>query len=44
MKDKSIKLSITLPPEIIKKLDDGDYNRSKLIIRLLKEYIEKNKK
>jgi hypothetical protein len=28
----------------VKKINDGDYNRSKLIIRLLRKYFQKNKK
>jgi metal-responsive CopG/Arc/MetJ family transcriptional regulator len=37
-------ISITLSKEILKKLDDGKYNKSKLIDSLLTEYFEKNKK
>ena len=45
MKEKKYKsLSITVSPENAKKLDDGKYNRNKLIISLLKEYLEKLKK
>jgi len=44
MKNETMKLSITLSPETIKKLEEGDFNKSKLIIRLLKEYIEKKQK
>ena len=44
MKSETTKLSITLSPEIIKKLNDGDFNRSKLIIRLLKKHFQKKEK
>ena len=44
MKNETTKLSITLSPETIKNLEEGDFNKSKLIIRLLKEYIEKKQK
>ena len=44
MKKKELKsISIALDPEINKKLDEGKYNRSKLIDSLLDEYF-KNKK
>jgi hypothetical protein len=36
--DKRIKISITLSPEINKKLDQGIINKSKLIEKLLKDY------
>ena len=38
------KISISLPTELLKKMEDGDYNKNKLITRLLKEYLNKNKK
>lgn len=44
MKKETTKLSITLSSKIIKKLEEGDFNKSKLIIRLLREYVEKKKK
>ncbi len=40
------KITISLSPEIIKQLEDGNYNRSKLIDLLLTEHfnIKKEKK
>ena len=40
------KISVALSPEIIKLLEDGKYNKSKLIDSLLTEHLaeEKNKK
>ena len=45
MKDKKEfeKISIALSQEILKKLDDGNYNKSKLIDTLLTEYFKKEK-
>jgi hypothetical protein len=37
------KISIALSPEILKKLDEGNYNKSKLIDSLLTEYFKKEK-
>nr|QBM02826.1 hypothetical protein [uncultured archaeon] len=37
------KLRIVLDPEIIKKLDEGKYNKSKLIDSLLDDYFKKQK-
>lgn len=34
-------ISIALDPEIIKKLDEGNYNRSKLIDSLLTKFFKK---
>ena len=42
MKNKPKKISIALDPEILKKLDDGKFNKSKLIDSLLSEHF-KNK-
>jgi hypothetical protein len=36
--DKKVKISITLSPDINKKLEDELINKSKLIEKLLKEY------
>jgi len=36
-------LTISLSPEILKKLEEGGYNKSKIINRLLTEYFEKAK-
>jgi len=38
------KISIALSPEILKKLEEGKYNRSKLIDSLMVGYFKKNKK
>jgi hypothetical protein len=37
------KITITLSPEIIKQLENGNYNRSKLIDSLLSEHFKKEK-
>lgn len=37
------KISIALSPEILKQLDDGNYNKSKLIDSLLTEHFKKDK-
>lgn len=40
--DKETKIiSIALSPEIIKKIEDGNYNRSKLVDSLLSEHFKK---
>ena len=36
-------ITIALSPDILQELEKGDYNRSKLINRLLTEYFQKNK-
>jgi hypothetical protein len=38
------KLNITLPAELVTKIKDGNYNCNKLIISLLKQRSDKNKK
>lgn len=40
-KKKTPTISIALDPEILKKLDEGNYNRSKLIDSLLEKFFEK---
>lgn len=35
------KISVALSPEILKKLEDGNYNKSKLIDSLLTEHFKK---
>jgi hypothetical protein len=40
MKDNKI-IGIAISPEIIKKLEDGKYNKSKLIDALLTEHFKK---
>ena len=42
MKDNKI-IGIALSPEIIKQLEDGNYNKSKLIDSLLAEHFKKEK-
>ncbi len=45
MKKKQYKkISIVLEPEILKKLEEGKFNKSKLIDSLLDDYIIKQKK
>lgn len=44
MSKKGKKISIAISPEMEKKLDKGKYNRSKLIICLLEEYLLKTTK
>jgi hypothetical protein len=45
MKDKKEyeHITIALSPQVLKKLDEGEYNKSKLIDRLLTEYFQKEK-
>jgi len=39
------KINIALSPEILEKLDEGNYNKNKLIINLFKNFlIKKDKK
>ena len=45
MENKEItKISIVLDPTILKKLEDGKYNKSKLIDSLLDDYFKNKKK
>jgi len=44
MKSKTKQINIVISPEIEKKLNEGNYNKNKLITQLLKEYLDKNKK
>jgi len=44
MKKETTKLNITLPIELINKMEESNYNRNKLIISLLEKYSKKNKK
>ena len=44
-KRENIKMiSVSLSPEIIKKLSEGNYNKNKLIISLLEKYFKENPK
>jgi len=44
MKDEKQHISIVLTPDVLKKLEDGNYNKSKLIDSLLTEYFKKREK
>jgi len=44
MNKAETKLNITLSPEILAKIEDGNFNRNKLIISLLEQHIKKSKK
>lgn len=41
MKTETTKLNITLPKDLINKINDGNYNRNKLLIMLLTNYSKK---
>lgn len=43
-KKEYTKINVVVAPEIIKKLEDGNYNRSKLVDKLLSDYFKKIKK
>jgi hypothetical protein len=43
-KKETIKFTITVDPEIEKKLNEGSYNCNKLVNELLKKYLEKKQK
>ncbi len=38
------KISVALDPEVLKKLEEGNYNKSKLIDSLLTDYFNSQKK
>jgi len=42
MKTKQIEISIS--PDILEKLEEGNYNKNKLINKLLQKYLEKKEK
>lgn len=44
MKKELKKISVALSPEILKKLEEGNYNKSKLIDSLLTEHFDKENK
>lgn len=45
MKKKTYKkISVALDPEVLKKLEEGNYNKSKLIDSLLTDYFNSQKK
>jgi len=37
-------ITVTLPPRLLKKLEEGKFNKSKLIDDLLTKYFKENKK
>lgn len=43
-KKESVTISIAIDPKISQKLEDGKYNKSKLIDSLLDSYFKKQKK
>jgi len=43
-KKETKRLNIIITPEVFKKLNEGNYNKNKLIISLLKNYLLKNVK
>jgi len=43
-KKETKRLEIVITPEVSKKLNEGNYNKNKLIINLLKNYLLKNVK
>lgn len=44
MKEETKTTSVSLSPEVLKKIEDGKYNRSKLIDSLLTKYFENKTK
>jgi hypothetical protein len=44
MKEETTKLNITLPTKILEKIKDNNYNRNKLLVSLLKKYINNKQK
>ena len=44
MENNTTKFSITINPELIDKINEKNYNRNKLLISLLKEYIKNKQK
>jgi post-segregation antitoxin (ccd killing protein) len=43
-KKETKKFTITIPPELVEKIKEGNFNCNKLVNQLLKKYLEKNKK
>jgi len=41
MKNNAKRLDIVITPEVAKKLDEGNYNKNKLIINLLNKFLLK---
>jgi len=44
MKTGTKEIVISISPEVAKKLDEGSYNKNKLVNRLLQEYLDKKEK
>jgi len=44
MNENTTKLNITLPKELLAKIDEANYNRNKLLVSLLADYSKKLKK
>jgi hypothetical protein len=43
-KSETTKLNISIPPHLIKKIKDNNYNRNQLIVSILKKYIKNKEK
>jgi len=43
-KKETKKINIAISPELLKKLEEGNYNKSKLIINLFKNFLLKKEK
>jgi len=44
MKTDTKQIKIAISPDILEKLDESNYNRTKLINKLLENYLQKKKK
>ncbi len=44
MKSKTKQIEISLSPDILEKLEKGNYNKNKLVNQLLKDFLQKDKK
>lgn len=44
MKEETTKINITLPKDLIEKINEKNYNRNKLIVSLLEKYIKEKQK
>lgn len=43
-KKEVVAMNISVPQEIIKKIEEGKYNKNKLIVSLLEKFLSKNQK
>jgi len=43
-KKKTKKINIALSPKILKKLNDGNYNKNKLLVNLFEKFLSKKEK